>query len=77
MPTVLRIGRFRFYFFSADRAEPPHIHVEAAENAAKFWLAPPSLAWSRGFNNQELNQLRELIEDHESEFQEAWDEHFS
>ncbi len=28
MPTVLRVGRFRFYFFSNERQEPPHIHVK-------------------------------------------------
>ncbi|MCI0750676.1 MAG: DUF4160 domain-containing protein [Flammeovirgaceae bacterium] len=28
MPTVLRIGPFRFHFYSDERNEPPHIHVE-------------------------------------------------
>lgn len=46
MPTVLRVGRFRFYFFSNERQEPPHIHVKAAENEAKFWLDPVGLAFS-------------------------------
>lgn len=36
MPTVLRIGRFRFFFYSNENAEPPHIHVKVAENEAKF-----------------------------------------
>lgn len=33
MPTVLRIGRFRFFFFSNEREEPPHIHVKAVPSA--------------------------------------------
>ncbi len=28
MPTVLRIGRFRFFFFSNEGQEPSHIHVK-------------------------------------------------
>jgi len=49
MPTVLRIGRFRFYFFSNEREEPAHIHVKAAEDEAKFWLDPMELAANYGF----------------------------
>jgi len=32
MHTVLGIGVYRFFFLSADGNEPPHIHIEAAEN---------------------------------------------
>ena len=28
MPTVLRIGPYRFYFYSLDPNEPPHIHID-------------------------------------------------
>jgi hypothetical protein len=37
MPTVLRIRGHRFFFFSGEGTEAPHIHVETAENYAKFW----------------------------------------
>jgi hypothetical protein len=38
-PTVLRVGGFRFYFFS--REEPRiHVHVYHANGEAKFWLEP-------------------------------------
>ena len=26
MPTVLRHGPYRFFFYSGDRDEPPHVH---------------------------------------------------
>ncbi len=42
-PTVKIIGRH--HFFSKENNEPPHIHVESAENAAKFWLSPIELVW--------------------------------
>jgi Domain of unknown function (DUF4160) len=38
MPTVLRSGPYRFFFYASDRAEPPHIHVERDDNVAKFGL---------------------------------------
>src|SRR4051812_3078512 len=28
MPTILRIGSSRFFFFSNKRREPPHVHVQ-------------------------------------------------
>lgn len=46
MPTVLRVAGYRFFFFSNERREPAHIHVERAEAYAKFWLTPVSLAGS-------------------------------
>lgn len=68
MPTVLRIGRFRFYFFSNEREEPPHIHIKAAENEAKFWLNPRQLASNYGFSSRELTELERLVEQNESFF---------
>ena len=55
MPTVLRVGRFRFYFFSNEGQEPPHIHIKAADDQAKFWLEPLFLAANYGFAARELN----------------------
>lgn len=48
MPTILRVGRSRFFFYSTDRIEPPHVHVEVGDGVAKFWLDPVRLAASRG-----------------------------
>ena len=76
MPTVLREGGFRFFFFSREGQEPPHIHVEAAERYAKFWLRPVSLASSFGFRSHELTTLLRLVEQHQRRFEEAWNEHF-
>lgn len=75
MPTVKKIGPHRFYFFSKEDNEPPHVHVETAENAAKFWLSPVTLAWAVGYNSRELRQLRELVEDNAALFLEKWYEH--
>jgi hypothetical protein len=77
VPTVLRSGPHRFFFFSKEDHEPPHIHVETAENAAKFWLTPVSLAWAAGYDARELRKLRELIEAQAEFFVEKWYEHFN
>ena len=76
MPTVLRVGRFRFFFYSNEGREPPHIHVKASGDEAKFWLDPVALASNHGFNGRELGEIEQLIEQHLAGFLEAWDEHF-
>jgi hypothetical protein len=48
MPTILRLGALRFFFYSLENAEPPHIHVESGNAMAKYWLEPVELARSRG-----------------------------
>jgi hypothetical protein len=57
MPTVLRNKGYRIFFFSLDRGEPAHVHVEKGEKYAKFWLAPLRVARSRGFRDHELNEI--------------------
>ena len=34
VPTVLRIGPYRFFYYAGDRDEPAHIHVERDEKIA-------------------------------------------
>jgi hypothetical protein len=48
MLTILRSGALRFFFYSLENAEPPHIHVESGNAMAKYWLEPVELARSRG-----------------------------
>jgi hypothetical protein len=76
MPTVLKLNRYRFFFFSNEGSEPVHIHVEAADSYAKFWLMPLQLARSTGFSAREINHLRELIFQHQILFKERWYEYF-
>ena len=76
MPTVLRIHGFRFYFYSMEGSEPPHIHVEHGDRVAKFWLEPVSLAESYGFRTHEVNRLRAIVIGHRLSFLEAWNAHF-
>ena len=77
MPTVLRIDGNRFFFFSNEGDEPPHVHVETAESAAKFWLDPVALAKSYRYTSRELSTLRRLVEGNRESVLESWHEHFS
>ncbi len=77
MPTVLRVGRFRFIFFSNEGNEPPHIHVKASGDEAKFWLDPIGLAANYGFKAHELNEIEDIIRKHRTKLMEAWYEHLS
>lgn len=74
MPTVLRVGRYRFFFYSNEGSEPPHIHVKAGNDQAKFWLAPTNLALNYGFRAHELNEIEKIIQEHHEELLEAWNE---
>ncbi|MFO1430894.1 MAG: DUF4160 domain-containing protein [Candidatus Competibacteraceae bacterium] len=77
MPTVLRVGRYRFAFFSNEGKEPPHIHVKAGSDEAKFWLDPIGLASNYGFAAHELNEIRRIIQQPQVELIEVWYERFS
>jgi hypothetical protein len=76
MPTVLRVGPYRFFFYAGDKAEPPHVHVERDRLEAKFWLGPPRLQRNDGFSRKELNRIERIIEDHQEALMESRDEFF-
>jgi hypothetical protein len=75
MPTVHRDGGYRFFFFSNESNEPPHIHVAQAERYAKFWLESVVLARSKGFRTGELTYLHQIVQEKQQEFLAAWHEH--
>lgn len=74
-PTVLRIGPYRFFFYSREEARP-HIHVERDRKTAKFWLDPVSLAENFGFSSHELNELQTLVRENEKFFLKEWRDFF-
>ena len=76
MPTVLRVGPFRYFFYADDRDEPLHIHVERDDKIAKFWLYPIRLQSSGGFSRAEIGQILKIINQHNKQLMEAWHEYF-
>ena len=75
MPTVLRSGPYRVYFYSHDLREPSHVHVDRDDQSAKFWLNPVRLARNLGFSPHELRRVQRLLEDHQEKLLEAWNAH--
>jgi hypothetical protein len=77
MPTVLRHGPYRFFFYAGDVDEPPHVHVERDANKAKFWLDPARLQNSGGFGRSEINRIQRLVEDNREDLLRSWNEYFN
>jgi hypothetical protein len=72
MPTVLRIGPYRFFFYSNEGNEPPHIHVRSSNGEAKFWLTSVELAYNYGYRGHELRQVKLLVAENRELLIEAW-----
>ena len=76
MPTVWESGPYRFFFYSGDEDEPPHIHIEREKNKARFWLDPVRLQNSGGFKPNELNRILRLIEENRELLMRSWYDYF-
>jgi hypothetical protein len=61
MPTVIKIGPYRFHFYSDEGREPVHIHVATDEAECKFWLNPINLARNRGMKPHQIREIEKLI----------------
>jgi hypothetical protein len=77
MPTVLRLGPYRFFFYAGDREEPQHVHVERDNNVAKFWLDPVRLQTSGGFNRTDISRIQNLVEENSEILMRSWNEFFN
>lgn len=76
MPTILRIGAYRFYFYSHEPNEPPHVHIDRDDATIKVWLEVVEVAKSRGFRAHEINALLDMVAEHRARLLEAWHEYF-
>jgi len=69
-------GPYRFYFYSHEPNEPPHMHVDRDDDSAKFWLEPVSLARNLGFSGHELRTIERIARNNQQELLEAWNGRF-
>ena len=77
MPTILRFGGYRFFFYSSDGDEPRHVHIEREDKIAKVWLEPIRLCYSGGFNRSEISKILKIVKDKQLIMMEAWNEYFN
>lgn len=61
MSTVLRIGNFRFHFYSDEGNEPPHIHIATPDGECKFWLNPVLLASNMNVKPHNVREIEKLV----------------
>jgi len=57
MPSILVVEGFRFFFYSNENKEPPHIHIVKGDATAKFWLDHIKEAYSNDFSKKELKKI--------------------
>lgn len=75
MPTTLRSGPYRFYFYSYDCGEPRHTHVDRESMSVKYWLDPDvSLTENHGFNRKELRDIERLAHANLEKLRNEWDD---
>lgn len=76
VPTVLRTGPYRFYFYSHEPNEPPHVHVDRDNMSAKFCRKPVALCRNLGFSAVELGKVQWVLQEHQERLLEAWNGYF-
>jgi len=75
MPTILKWRGYRFFFYSDEGTEPPHIHIAKNGCAAKFWLKDGTLAYNDDFKPNEISQLKKVVVKNKAVFLEEWNEY--
>jgi hypothetical protein len=76
VPVIARVGPYRFFFYSNENDEPPHVHVQRERKLAKFWLDEVSLVESKRFAAHELREIEQIVVERRTAFLEAWHEFF-
>ena len=77
MPVLLREGPYRFFFYSADGVEPPHVHVRRDRLTAKFWLDPLALSNSGGMRSSEIRRIERVVDANRDSFLREWNAYFN
>ena len=77
MPSALRIGPYRFFFYANDRGEPAHVHVQRDGKIAKFWIEPVRMDRSGRFRPNELLDIQRTIEQNQTKLLTAWNDYFN
>jgi hypothetical protein len=76
VPTVLRWGSYRAFFYSNEGGEPAHIHVRAGQKEAKFWLHDLTLVVNTGYAAHEIGGIIRHLRENREHLLSAWNEYF-
>jgi hypothetical protein len=76
VPTILFLKGWRFFFYSNEGNEPPHVHVAKADAEGKFWLDIERFdvpaAFTHNISPADLRFIRRTLLDHFDEFLGSW-----
>ena len=74
MPSLLRLGPYRFYFCSYACGETRHTHVDRERKSAKFWLDPHvALADNHGESRKQLRDIERVVLERLEALRRGWD----
>jgi hypothetical protein len=77
MPTVMKLGSYRFHFYSDEGREPVHIHVETPDGECKFWLDPIRLAGNKGVSPEVIRKIERIVFEYSTFLEDKFYEYFN
>lgn len=77
MPTIANKNGFRFFFYSNEGSEPPHVHVQGHGGEAKVWLQTCEITFSRNLSPAHLGWLKAHMKQNVLIYLEKWNEVFN
>jgi len=72
MPTVLTKDGFRFFFYSREGNEPPHIHIIGKGGEMKIWLSNLGIAKVYNLSPKEQRIVLEITATNVELFKKEW-----
>lgn len=63
MPTVLRVGGFRFYFYGSDH-EPAHVHVRNGDGVVVVDIESGRVRRVEGVRERDMRRAQALVAEH-------------
>jgi Domain of unknown function (DUF4160) len=78
MPTILKEKGFRLFFYSDERNEPCHVHIEKGDAYGKIWLEPVlEINYLINFTTSEEKDIMEIVLKNIANFKKKWNEYFT
>ena len=76
MPTIYRFEGLRFFFYSNEGNEPPHVHVTRGDCELKIWLHNLVIENNYGFKISERRIILKIVKKQKHQFLEKWNKFY-
>lgn len=74
MPTIIREYGYRFFFYSNEGSEPPHIHVSGNGGEMKVWIPSLQVASVYNLGAKEQKKIMSVVRKQQDFILEKWNE---